>query len=55
MNVLDEIRAAPGGGELANLADQLIGDPGAITATTNAWRTAAVRLPRISSAQVIAL
>jgi WXG100 family type VII secretion target len=41
MSAIDEVRAAPGGGELAELAGKVVGDPGAITAAANAWRAAA--------------
>ncbi|MET9246706.1 transglycosylase SLT domain-containing protein [Nonomuraea sp. NPDC003709] len=41
MSPLDEVRAAPGGAELAELAAKVIGDPGGIAASANAWRTAA--------------
>ncbi|WP_220448805.1 transglycosylase SLT domain-containing protein [Nonomuraea mesophila] len=41
MSVLDDVRAAPGGGELADLAAKVIGTPETITAAATAWRTAA--------------
>ncbi|NJP95799.1 transglycosylase SLT domain-containing protein [Nonomuraea sp. FMUSA5-5] len=41
MSAIDEVRAAPGGGELADLAAKLVGDPGAIGAAAGAWRAAA--------------
>ncbi|MFC5823956.1 transglycosylase SLT domain-containing protein [Nonomuraea insulae] len=41
MSAIDEVRAAPGGGELADLAAKVIGDPGAISAAAQAWSTAA--------------
>ncbi|MBB5778883.1 transglycosylase SLT domain-containing protein [Nonomuraea jabiensis] len=41
MSPLDEVRAAPGGAELADLAAKVIGDPGGIASAANAWRTAA--------------
>ncbi|MFI6740036.1 transglycosylase SLT domain-containing protein [Nonomuraea sp. NPDC050451] len=41
MSPLDEVRAAPGGAELAELAAKVIGDPGGIASAANAWRTAA--------------
>ncbi|MEV0823097.1 transglycosylase SLT domain-containing protein [Nonomuraea rubra] len=41
MSAIDEVRAAPGGGELAELAAKVVGDPGAISAAAGAWRAAA--------------
>ncbi|TDD25738.1 transglycosylase SLT domain-containing protein [Nonomuraea diastatica] len=41
MSAFDEVRAAPGGGELADLAARVAGAPEAITAAANVWRTAA--------------
>ncbi|MEU8354784.1 transglycosylase SLT domain-containing protein [Nonomuraea sp. NPDC048882] len=41
MSPIDDVRAAPGGGELAGLALKVIGDPAAITAAAKAWRAAA--------------
>ncbi|WP_165974410.1 transglycosylase SLT domain-containing protein [Nonomuraea deserti] len=41
MSALDDVRAAPGGGELADLAARVIGAPETITAAAGAWRTAA--------------
>ncbi|MBF8192688.1 WXG100 family type VII secretion target, partial [Nonomuraea sp. K274] len=41
MSALDEVRSVPGGAELADLAAQVIGDPGAISAAAADWRTAA--------------
>ncbi|MEV0380484.1 transglycosylase SLT domain-containing protein [Nonomuraea sp. NPDC050643] len=41
MSAIDDVRGAPGGGELADLARKLVGNPGAITSAANAWRTAA--------------
>ncbi|MEO3789189.1 transglycosylase SLT domain-containing protein [Nonomuraea sp. B10E15] len=41
MSALDDVRAAPGGGELADLAARVAGAPEAITAAAQAWRAAA--------------
>jgi WXG100 family type VII secretion target len=41
MSAIDEARAVPGGGALADLAVKLVGDPDAVTAAANSWRTAA--------------
>ncbi|WP_346114168.1 hypothetical protein, partial [Nonomuraea maheshkhaliensis] len=41
MSPVDDVRFVPGGGELADLAIKVIGDPAGITAAAKAWRAAA--------------
>ncbi|MEU6715404.1 transglycosylase SLT domain-containing protein [Nonomuraea sp. NPDC046802] len=41
MSAIDDVRAVPGGAELADRAVKLIGDPDAISSAAGSWRTAA--------------